>query len=486
MVEGHWTAELVHAAQDFRERLLQIVEKCHLVEQALAAAFGGSAIVALDIDDQRVVELAHLVDGVDDAAHLVVAMRERRRIDLHHMGEHLLLVGVERIPRLDAFRARGELRVLGDDAHRLLLGERHLALLVPALIELALEFLDPLLWRVMRRMRGARRVIGEERLVRRHGVLHAQPVDRLVRHVAIEIVVGIVMRRLDRPRVLDERRRPLIAVAADEAVEIFEAEADRPQVERTGLARLPVGHVVVLAEPRRVVAVELENIAETALRLRHQRVVAGIPHPRLHDDAGGGAVVIASGEQRRPRRRAQRRGMEIVEPEAGIGDPLHGRRRNRPAEGAGGAEADVVGQDQEDIRRAFGCGHLLRKILHRVRRRKTDLAFERRIRLRQDVPGCFLGQRRREGKKKRRGGGNRNQYRSHRRGLPFSKPVTKSGRRAGPRSHRRRARRNLLNVRRLLSLGRTCKINFAKCAPIACRSGASTAISPALPSVRRP
>ena len=189
-------------------------------------------------------------------------MRESRRVHLHHVREDLLLIGIERVPRFDPLRPLGELRVRRDDAHLLLLGDGQLALLVPALIELALELLDPLLWRVMRCVRRAGRVIGEERLVGRHGVLHAQPGDRLVSHVCVEVVVGIVVRRLDRPRVLDERRRPLIGVAADEAIEIFKAEADRPKIERTRLARLPVGHVVVLAEPRRVVTVELEDIAE--------------------------------------------------------------------------------------------------------------------------------------------------------------------------------------------------------------------------------
>ena len=133
--------------------------------------------------------------------------------------------GVQRVPGIDPGRALGELRVRRDDAHLLLLREGQLALLVPAVVELALELVDPVLRGVVRRVGGAGRVVGEERLVRRHGLLHPDPADRLVGQVAVEVVVGDVMGRLDRSRVLEDRRRPLVGVAADEAVEVFEAQA---------------------------------------------------------------------------------------------------------------------------------------------------------------------------------------------------------------------------------------------------------------------
>ncbi len=37
------------------------VEERHLVEQALRAALGARAVVALDVDDQRVVQFAHVL-----------------------------------------------------------------------------------------------------------------------------------------------------------------------------------------------------------------------------------------------------------------------------------------------------------------------------------------------------------------------------------------------------------------------------------------
>ena len=99
----------------------------------------------------------------------------------------------------------GQLRVGRDDAELLLPLERLLADLVPALVELALVLVDPLLRHVVRRMRRARRVVDEERLVGRHRLLRLDPVDRLVRHVHGEVVV-LHLRRLDLDRpVVDER-----------------------------------------------------------------------------------------------------------------------------------------------------------------------------------------------------------------------------------------------------------------------------------------
>ena len=54
--------------------LVDAVEERDLVGRAERAAFGARAVVAVDVDDQRVVELAHVLDGLDDAADLVVVV----------------------------------------------------------------------------------------------------------------------------------------------------------------------------------------------------------------------------------------------------------------------------------------------------------------------------------------------------------------------------------------------------------------------------
>jgi hypothetical protein len=76
-------------------------------------------------------------------------------------------------------------------------------------------------------------------------------------------------------------------------------QAGRPQIERPGLAVVPVGYVVVLAVPRRVVAVLPEHLSEGSDTFRHERVVTRETGNRLHDDTGRGGVVITSGQERR-------------------------------------------------------------------------------------------------------------------------------------------------------------------------------------------
>jgi hypothetical protein len=68
MVEGGRPAQLVHAALDFLEVFGRGVEEGHLVEQALMAALGTGTVVALDINDQSVVQLAGFLNRVKDAA----------------------------------------------------------------------------------------------------------------------------------------------------------------------------------------------------------------------------------------------------------------------------------------------------------------------------------------------------------------------------------------------------------------------------------
>ena len=65
-------------------------------------AFGAAAVVAADVDDQRVVELAHVLDRLDHAADLVVGIGEVGGVDLHLAREQLLLVGRQARPTSSA------------------------------------------------------------------------------------------------------------------------------------------------------------------------------------------------------------------------------------------------------------------------------------------------------------------------------------------------------------------------------------------------
>ncbi len=56
-------------------------------------AFGAGAVVAADVDDQRVVEFAHVLDGLDDAADFVVGVCEVGGINVGLLDEEFLLLG---------------------------------------------------------------------------------------------------------------------------------------------------------------------------------------------------------------------------------------------------------------------------------------------------------------------------------------------------------------------------------------------------------
>ena len=227
---------------------------------------------------------------------------------------------------------------------------------------------------VMRSVRRTGGVVDEERLVRHQRLLLLDPVDRLVGHVLGEVVA--LLRRLgllDRHRVAVDRRRVLVRLAADEAVEVLEARPGRPRAERAHRARLPDRHLVAFPELRRRVAVQLQCLGERRARVRADRVVARCRRGDLGDAAHADRVVVPPGQQRLARRRAQRGRVEAVVLEAVRGEPLRDRRVDGASEGARRGEADVVEQHDEDVRRTLGRAQRLdrrergRRVLRVVR-----------------------------------------------------------------------------------------------------------------------
>ena len=100
------------------------------------------------------------------------------------------------------------------------------------------DLLDPLRRRMMRRVGAARHVIDKERFVGRDLLELLHVLDRLVGHGRGQVPAGIALERIDGRRIAEQVRLPLAGVAADKAVEILEAHAVRPLIERPGLARL--------------------------------------------------------------------------------------------------------------------------------------------------------------------------------------------------------------------------------------------------------
>ena len=110
VVVGRHRAELV----DEREVLLHVVghgvEEVVLVDRAVRAALARGAVVG-DPDDERVVELAGLLEVVDQASGLVIGVGAVAGVDLGHAGEEPLLVCGERVPRTHQVTGRERLAV---------------------------------------------------------------------------------------------------------------------------------------------------------------------------------------------------------------------------------------------------------------------------------------------------------------------------------------------------------------------------------------
>ena len=336
-------------------QLTEAIEERDLVGRAKRPALGAGAVVAVDVDDQGVVEPAEVLEGLDHTADLVVVVGSIGGEDLHLADEELLRLRAELIPGLQEIIGPGrQLRILGDHAEALLVLEDALAQLVVAVVEEVHrgDLVHPLLGRVMWRVRGAGRVLDEDRLAGVGLVDARDVVDRVVRHAGDEVPARLAVEGIDLGGVAEQIRLPLVGVAADKAVEILEAQAGRPLVEGPDLAGGKRRGVVVLAEPRRGIAVVEQDPPDGGLVLGDDAVVAREARRLLGDHPEAGRVMVSAGDERRSRRRAQRRGKHAIVAQTLVGDAVHSRRRDHPAESARHAEAGIVGDDEQDVGRA--------------------------------------------------------------------------------------------------------------------------------------
>ena len=192
--------------------------------------------------------------------------------------------------------------------------------------------------------------------------------------------------RKDLGVIAEQPRRPLVGLAAHEPVEVIEAHSARPLIEGAGETLLGARRVVVLAEPRRGIAVLPQDLADGGVVPPDDGVVARESGGLLGDHAEADRVMIAPGDQRRARRRAQRRGVELRVAQPRLRDPVQRRRRDDTAEGARDAVALVVGHDQQHVGRALGRHHRRWPIRLGVFDAEADLAAERWRRWRNDLP----------------------------------------------------------------------------------------------------
>lgn len=94
MVVGRGAAEVVVEAQAFFDGVDVAVEELDLVDRAVGATLAAGPVIG-DHHDDGVVQLARLLQVVQDAADLVVGVAEESGEDLCHAGEETLLFVIE-------------------------------------------------------------------------------------------------------------------------------------------------------------------------------------------------------------------------------------------------------------------------------------------------------------------------------------------------------------------------------------------------------
>jgi len=88
---------VVQHLHGFRQRQNAVVGS-HLVESTLKGAFGAGAIVTADIDDQRIIKLAFVLNFLDDAANLMIGVGSICGEDFSLARVKLLLDQRKRVP----------------------------------------------------------------------------------------------------------------------------------------------------------------------------------------------------------------------------------------------------------------------------------------------------------------------------------------------------------------------------------------------------
>mmetsp|Transcript_117626 Transcript_117626/g.312926 ORF Transcript_117626/g.312926 Transcript_117626/m.312926 type:complete len:291 (+) Transcript_117626:1108-1980(+) len=214
-----------------RDGARQLVLGEQLVDGPLEALRRGT-VVREDVYDQRVVGEALPVQLVQDLAVLRVRVLQEARVDL---GQPQLEgpLGLGDVPPLrHGWVQRGELGVLRDPAHGLLLSKRDVAQLLPAHVELALVLVRPLLVDVVGTVRAAGGKVDEEGPVGGERAVVADELHGLSGDVLGEVVALLRrVRGLDRICVLEQARLVLRRLAGQEAVEVAEAQTRRVPVE---------------------------------------------------------------------------------------------------------------------------------------------------------------------------------------------------------------------------------------------------------------
>ena len=231
----------------------------------------------------------------------------------------------------------------------------------------------------MRRVARTRRVVQEERLLRRDHLRVLDELKRLISQIHGQVIpLRRRARRIDRMAVVHQIGIPLIRLRAEEPVEALKATASRPIAPRGGEVHLGVRAQMPLADHVRVPAALPEDLLDLPVLRRDHPARVREPDRRLGDTRHAVARVIAPRQQARARRRAQRRRVHLRIAHSVRDDPLDVWRRNRAAVAAQRRVAHVVEHDVQNIRRPIGRLRRLKRrpIRNRIANVDVDNALE--------------------------------------------------------------------------------------------------------------
>src|SRR5205085_9003038 len=88
---------IIEIFQLISDRNIDTIERSDFIWSAPKRTFNTCAIVAADKNDQRVVKLAHVLDGLNDPANLVVRVGEVSGVNIRLSDKHLLFVYRQRL-----------------------------------------------------------------------------------------------------------------------------------------------------------------------------------------------------------------------------------------------------------------------------------------------------------------------------------------------------------------------------------------------------
>ena len=152
-------ADLVQPLDRAFQAELHAEQAGKFAERPLQPSFGAGAVVADDVEDQRVVEFAGSGQAVDIAADLGIGVLHESGVVLHQPGVDLLRSSAERLSQDGMLSGRGVSFVpFGITPSASCLRVRQLPFAVPAVVELAGVLLAPYL-RVHDAARGRRTVL---------------------------------------------------------------------------------------------------------------------------------------------------------------------------------------------------------------------------------------------------------------------------------------------------------------------------------------